>query len=80
MYKVKLKPGQMAPEGNTGIALSDGYIVIDGDAPSEVLLGNRLDTDPVFEMEYDTADMTAADIEEYNILIIPVEFDYSIFN
>lgn len=68
MYKVKLKPGQMPPQGNTGVLLSDGYLVIDGEVTNTVIFGVRLDTDPDFDDTYDIMSMTEYDVEEYSYL------------
>lgn len=69
---VYLMPGQIPPEGSTGIALSNGGIMWvgeDGTFPNSALLGNHLESDPVFEIDYDHILATQADIDEYNTAI-----------
>ena len=69
---VYLTPGQQSPVGSTGICLSDGGIVWEGEEGSFVgdpaLQGHHLPTDPVFSTEYTNSIMTEEQIEEYNTL------------
>ena len=70
-YKIYLKPGQQAPEGSTGVCLTDGGIVWEGeekDLPTEAILGNRLDTDPVFDTKYESVAFKDEDEKEYTQL------------
>jgi hypothetical protein len=70
-YKIFLKPGQQAPEGTTGISMTDGGLVWEGDekdVPTKALLGYRLPTDPEFATEYDVVAFKDEDEKEYTQL------------
>lgn len=68
MYiKFKLSPGQMAPTGNTGVSLSDGYTVWIGENFNpEARLGRLTPQDPTPADLYEYVEMTQEEIDEYN--------------
>jgi hypothetical protein len=72
---VFLTSGQQAPNGSTGIVLSNGGIVWIGDNfPNAATLGTKLSTDPDFSAIYDSRLATQGEIDEYDyILANPVE-------
>lgn len=69
---VNLTPGQIPPEGSTGVLLSTGgimWIGEDGTFPNSALLGNHLESDPVFDTSYTHSVATQDEIDEYNTTI-----------
>ena len=72
---VFLTPGQQAPNGSTGVMLSnDGIVWIGEDFPSTASLGTKLPTDPSFDTTYDNREATQDEIDEYDyILANPVD-------
>jgi hypothetical protein len=71
MYiKFKLTPGQMAPEGSTGVCLEDGYTVWIGENfNSQARHGRLTPTDPTPADTYIYEEMTEEEINEYNEII-----------
>jgi len=71
--KFKLSPGQMAPEGSTGVSLSDGYTVWIGESfNSQARHGRLTPTDPTPKDTYEYQEMTVEEIQEYNDIISEV--------
>jgi len=70
--KFELSPGQMAPEGNTGIGLSDGYIVWEGQPGSfkkDAVFGRLTPQDPPPAKEVYHKVMVPSEIAEYEAII-----------
>jgi hypothetical protein len=67
---VFLTHGQQAPNGSTGIVLSNGGIMwIGEDFPNTSSLGTKLPTDPVFNTVYDSRLSTQDEIDEYDYIL-----------
>ena len=70
--KFTLTPGQMAPEGNTGVALSDGYLVwagVSGTFDDHAYFGRLTPQDPAPDRDITYELMTDEEISEYNTII-----------
>lgn len=66
--KFKLTPGQQAPEGNTGITLSDGYLVWTGEEntfKSDASIGTVLSGDITPNTKIEYKEMTEEEIQEF---------------
>ena len=74
--KFKLSPGQMAPDGSTGVSLSDGWLVWEGETfSSTARLGRLTPQDPAPAETYEYAEMTQEEINQYLTVISGTEED-----
>jgi len=71
MYiKFKLTPGQMAPEGNTGVSIGNDWLVWIGENFNSQARHGRLTVqDPTPADTYIYEEMTQEDIDEYQAIM-----------